>query len=233
MVDLRPWRVPVAVILLAAVAVRLGAAVAGAIDAAVRGASLPSALVGLGAGPGDAVLAVALAAVCWSCAADDVRGARGFATVGFVLVGLQVLLALAGAIAALVLDRGTAPGVVQLLEQLSWLVVPVLAAAVLLRSARTRSPVVEAASGDERTALAGDEQVHDAELAETDEPPEQPYREAAGWEPDQASGAAWRTAGEAAKGGSASGWGSDEASAWEPADWPAQGPPPTDGSADR
>lgn len=234
MVDLRPWRVPAAVILLAAVAVRVGAGVAGLIDSVLRGTSLPSALVGLGAGAGDVVLAVALAAVCWWCVADDVRGARMLATVGFVLVGLEVLLAVVAAIASLLVAEGTTPGVVRLLVQLTWLVVPALAAAVLLRSARTApAPAAEAGSVGEPAALARAEHHDDDESAKSEEPPEQPYREAAGWEPHQASGAAWRTAGEAARGGSASGWGSDDASSWEPAEWPADGLPPSEGGTDR
>ena len=134
MVDLRPWRVPVAVILLAAMAVRVGVSLVAAILASARSSGLFSSLAG-GIGAGEIFLCVALAAVCWWCTADDVRGARGLAITAFVLVGAQILLSVGASLAMVPLLSGPDTRIVTVLIQLTWLVVPILAAAVLLRCA--------------------------------------------------------------------------------------------------
>jgi hypothetical protein len=229
MVDLRPWRAPVAVILLAALAVRVGVGLAGVIEAAVNHSGLLTDLVGLGVGASDVVLIVALAAVCWSCAADDVRGARVFATLGCILVALQVALAVTASVAAMVLPGGDRRlGTAALLVQLTWLVVPILAAAVLLRCARAPQPVAAPPVAAELEPAGRPGAQESGDQPEPPESDEQLYREAAGWEPHEAAGAAWTTAGQAASGGSATGWGSDTGSGWEPADWPSRAAPQTE-----
>jgi hypothetical protein len=201
-VDLRPWRVPVAIILLAALALRLGAALARVAEAAVGGSGLLFAVASAGVGAGEVVLAVALAAVVWWCATDGVRGARVLAIVAFVLVALQIVLSVAASVASYLLAGGGAVArLVALVVPLTWLVVPALAAAVLLRSARA-VPVVKPAVEPEPEPVA------EREPAAEPEPVEQPYPEAAGWAPHEAAGAVWTRAGEAATGAAASGWGS-------------------------
>jgi hypothetical protein len=46
------------------------------------------------------------------------------------------------------------------------------------------------------------------------------------WQPDTASGAVWRTAGEAAAGAPATGWGADSSAAWQPIPTQPNGPRP-------
>jgi hypothetical protein len=46
------------------------------------------------------------------------------------------------------------------------------------------------------------------------------------WQPDTAAGAAWRTAGEAAAGAPATGWGAESSAAWEPIPTQPNGPRP-------
>jgi hypothetical protein len=214
MVDLRGWRVPVAGVLLGATVVRLAASVVGIVAALSGGASLPRALAGGSIGTADVLLAVGLAAVCWWCASDGLRPARGLAMAGFVVVTLQVGLSLAATVAGYVLSPGPALfGLVVLLVQLCWLVIPAIAAAVLWQLARPAA-AADLAAPDVR-ALEGDA----GEPAEAPVPEQPVYHQPAGWEPDEAAGAAWSSAGEAARGGSAAGWGSASAAGWEAAEW--------------
>ena len=46
------------------------------------------------------------------------------------------------------------------------------------------------------------------------------------WQPDAAAGAVWRTAGEAAAGAPATGWGADSSTAWQPIPTQPNGPQP-------
>jgi hypothetical protein len=229
MVDLRPWRVPVAVILLLAMAVRVGVSLAGILGASAGSSGMLTALAGGSVGAGEIFLCVALAAVCWWCADDGVRGAHGLALTAFVLVSAQIVLSVVATLAMVPLMAGADLKIVSLLIQLIWLVVPILAAAVLLRCARAsrggrRHPEPTpppAALPPAETDL----------LAAEPEEAEPLYGEPAGWAPDEAAGAAWTSAGEAAKGGSAAGWGSGSATSWEPADWSADTKPPDAGDS--
>ena len=217
MVDLRPWRVPVAVILLAAMAVRVGVSLVAAILASARSSGLFSSLAG-GIGAGEIFLCVALAAVCWWCTADDVRGARGLAITAFVLVGAQILLSVGASLAMVPLLSGPDTRIVTVLIQLTWLVVPILAAAVLLRCALASDAVRrDTANASPAQALPAADPTDEPGGESEQAPP--PYPEAAGWAPDEAAGAAWTSAGEAAKGGSAAGWGTGTETSWEPAAW--------------
>jgi hypothetical protein len=225
MVDLRPWRVPVAVILLIAVAVRVGVALAGIIGASAGSSGMLTAVAGGSVGAGEIFLCVALAAVCWWCADEAVRGARGLAITAFVLVSAQIVLSVAATLAMVPLMAGADLQIVSLLIQVSWLVVPILAAAVLLRCARASGPSRRRREATPPPATLPSAEPADVPLAETEEA-EPLYREPAGWAPDEAAGAAWTSAGEAAKGGSAAGWGSGSGTSWEPADWSADAKPP-------
>src|SRR5690349_18681479 len=99
-IDLRSWRLPVAVILLVALAVRVGAALLALIDGALAGLDPLLYLASGGVGPGEVVVAIALAALCWWSAADDVPGARVVAGIGAALVAVQVLSTAAAAVAS-------------------------------------------------------------------------------------------------------------------------------------
>ena len=196
---------PVAVVLLVAIALRVAASVVTMIDAMLAGVEPPAVWSGAGAGPGEALLAAGLAAVCWWAAADGVSGIRPVAGIGAALVIVQAVLSAVAAAATIVLIGGSdAARGADLVVRLTWLVVPVVAAGVLIRaatSARARAAGVPAHGGPtERapgTALeAAPEQVRQA------------YREPAGWEPDEAAGAVWTSAGDAAAGAPAAGWGS-------------------------
>jgi hypothetical protein len=230
MVDLRPWRVPVAVILLVAMALRVGVSLVGVIGAWAGSSGMLTALGGGSLGAGEIFLCVALAAVCWWCSDEGVRGARGMAITAFVLVSAQILVSIAATLTMVPLMAGADPRVVSLLVQLTWLVVPILAAAVLLRCARVSGagrrsrgstpPLVELPAGE-----PDGPQPSNAEEAEEAEEAEAAYLEPAGWAPDDAAGAAWTSAGEAAKGGSAAGWGSGNGTSWEPADWSTDAKP--------
>ena len=196
-----------AVVLLVALALRVGAALTALIDGAMNGVDPLLTFASAGVGPGEVVLAVAFAALCWWCAADDVRGARPLAGIGAALVAVQVLLTGSAAIASFLLGGlSLASRIAGLLAQLTWLVVPAVTAVVLLRVAR---------SGGASAPAAEPADPESPEIAAV-EPVEQPYREAAGWAPDEAAGAVWTSAGEAAKGAAAADWGRRTASgpAW-------------------
>ena len=52
------------------------------------------------------------------------------------------------------------------------------------------------------------------------------------WQPDTAAGAVWRTAGEAAAGAPATGWGADSSAAWQPIPTQPNGPRPHGSTSD-
>jgi hypothetical protein len=228
MVDLRPWRIPVAVILLIAMGVRVGVSLAGLVGAPAGEAGWSTELAGGSVGAGEIVLCVALAAVCWWCSDEAVRGARGLAIAGFVLVSAQIVVSVAATLS--MVSAGADVRIVSLLVQLVWLVVPVLAAAVLLRCARTSEADRRSRQSAPPPAALPAAEPNDV-LPETAEEAQPLYREPAGWAPDDAAGAAWTSAGEAAKGGLAAGWGSGTGTSWEPADWSAD-PKPSSASGD-
>ncbi len=225
MPDLRSWRLPVAIVLLVALTVRVGAALIALIDGAVAGLDPLLYLASAGVGPGEVVVAIGLAAMCWWAAADDVPGIRVVAGIGAALVAVQVLLTGAAAVATFALGGGAlGMRLASLLAQLTWLVVPVVTVVVLLRVARSageKEPVAEVGPGDQAPAGQAPAEIEAPEVV-------QPYREAAGWAPDEAAGAVWTSAGEAAKGAAASGWGS---SASAGTDWGSlEGEPPASDS---
>lgn len=224
MVDLRPWRIPVAVILLMALAVRVGVSLAGIVGASAGDAGMLTALAGGTVGAVDILLCVALAAVCWWSSDEAVRGARGLAIAAFVLVAAQIVVSIAATLVMIPLMVGADIRIVSLLIQLVWLVLPLLAAAVLLRCARTSDADRRSRQSTPPPAALPVAEPSDVVLADAEEA-EPHYREPAGWAPDEAAGAAWTSAGEAAKGRSATGWGSGSGTSWEPADWSADAEP--------
>jgi hypothetical protein len=222
MVDLRPWRLAVAVVLLAALTLRLLATVLSV--AAAGRAGMAAALAEVGTAAGDVVLIVALAAVGWWCAADRVRGASVIAIVGVVLVLGQVVVFAAAAVAEFLLSSGPLGSqTAVLLIQLAWLVVPLLAAAVLLWAARAS----RAGAGQPEAAGADPAHQGSPRSPEAPEPAESPVlpesteagRPGAGWASDDTAGAVWTSAGEAARGGAAARWTQDSGTGWDPSEW--------------
>ena len=63
-------------------------------------------------------------------------------------------------------------------------------------------------------------------LEQVSAPPPADQRLQPTWQPDVAAGAAWRTAGEAAAGAPATGWGADSSAAWQPIPTQPNGPQP-------
>jgi hypothetical protein len=62
------------------------------------------------------------------------------------------------------------------------------------------------------------------EVLQAPQPPDQRLQPT--WQPDTAAGAVWRTAGEAAAGVPATGWGADASAAWQPIPTQPNGPTP-------
>lgn len=219
------WREPAVVVVAAALLVRLVLVLVFAGTAARLGLNAPAEAVYLASRQlGEPTLFVVLAALvtcCWL--APVTRHARALTTVALVLAGLSALLAL---VLAFVGFRSYSPPFSQLdfLDRLVGLVVPLLVVGLLV-VLRQRSPAPAAAltagSVPAPAAVAGPapatpaEPRPDPELAPT-------------WQPDEAAGAAWHTAGDAASGRPAAGWGSPGAAgSWSPApQLPAATPPP-------
>ncbi|MVA76716.1 hypothetical protein GC722_11880 [Auraticoccus sp. F435] len=108
-----------------------------------------------------------------------------------------------------------------------------LLASVLARAARPTAGAVRSAAGQGPAAATPGREL------ETPEPP-QTEQQAPVWAPDEAAGAVWTTAEEAARGAGASSWGSSQDPAgWAPADRPERGrdpardPGPRDGGREQ
>jgi hypothetical protein len=221
--QIQRWREPAVVVVAAALLVHLVLVLVFAGTAARLGLNAPAEAVYLASRQlGEPTLFVVLAALvtcCWL--APVTRHARALTTVALVLAGLSALLAL---VLAFVGFRSYSPPFSQLdfLDRLVGLVVPLLVVGLLV-VLRRRSPAAAAAltAGSAPPAAAGPppsdapEPRPDPELAPT-------------WQPDEAAGAAWHTAGDAASGRPAAGWGSPGAAgSWSPApQLPASTPPP-------
>jgi hypothetical protein len=194
MESLLRWRQPVAVVLIVAVAVRLGLGV---------GLVLASpAAEALGPGVPDVVAVVLLTLLLAWCVQSRTSHARLLTALALVVCGLAVLAALASAVLAL----AAGSPILLAVDRVTALVVPALAVALLVKllvvlraPAPSAPPAVERASGE----------------------PPTPYGEPAGWQPEEAAGAAWHSAGAAASGAAASGWGgTDQPAGWDPVPWP-------------
>ncbi len=204
-------RGPAIVALLIVLTLRLGLAVSGFVLLAGRTSSAGE-LAAVGANAArvatDPLTVVVLAAllataVLWS----PIPTARALSTWALVVVGVGVLLSLVADVGWLALQR-TAASTLLNADAVLRLVLPILALVGLVRLRQDRTAV----AADQLTA---DPAAPALEAAEP-EPEPDPSREPT-WQPDQAAGAAWMKAGDAAAGAAASGWGTaDEAGGWSP-----------------
>jgi hypothetical protein len=205
------WREPAVMVVAAALLVRLVLVGVFAATSARLGLDRPADSAYLASRqlsePMPFVVLAALVACCHLRPAT--RHARTLTAAALVVAALSVLLAL---VLALLGFRAYTPPFSQLdfAERLVDLVLPLIAVgalAVLLQRPRQASdavPALAAAREQEEGPAAVEEPQPDPELQPT-------------WQPDAAAGAAWFTAGDAASGRPAAGWGSPEASGgWQP-----------------
>lgn len=160
----------------------------------------------------DTLLVVLLVAAVASCVLwSPTRHAHALALAALVLL----VLALVIAVVAIVVGLSRADLDRTLTFELVWLLllmpIPVLGAVVLRRLLATQTTP----AGSSR-ALTGQPQPAEA-ASQPALAPSEPVRDEPTWQPDQAAGAAWLTAGEAAKGAAATGWGaSGDRGGWVP-----------------
>lgn len=169
----------------------------------VKGSTFPQAARDIGGSSLSIVMVLACVGVgLWVVLAKPVRRqglglARGLA----VAIGIAALLQLVFLVAGLVGGAGGIfLGALEVLGGLLEIAIKLGAAQVLLRAVRAAWPTDEAEAPAE-VAPAGAE-------AQSEEPEAEPVVEQqASWSPDQAAGAVWTRAGDAATGAAASGWG--------------------------
>ncbi|GAA1435032.1 hypothetical protein GCM10009616_31010 [Microlunatus lacustris] len=200
------WREPAVVVVVLVLLVRL---------VLVAAFALSTARAGVNAAPDAAYLAsrqlaeptpyVVLAALVLACHLRPVTAhARALAGVALGVAGVGLLLVLG--LAAYGYTSYAAPfSQLDLADRLAAVVVPLLAVALLGLLARSSST-----AGSAPALTSGP----DADERSTSAEPEDPALEPT-WAPDAAAGAAWTTAGEAASGRPASGWGTPAGSGWE------------------
>lgn len=204
------WREPAVVVVAAALLVRLVLVLVFAGTAARLGLNAPAEALYLASRqlsePTLYLVLAALATCCWL--APVTRHARLLTTVALVLAGLSALLAL---VLAFVGYRSYTPPFSQLdlLDRLVGLVVPLLVVSLLV-VLRQRTRVAAAALPAAASAAPA--------VTPAAEPEPRPDRALAPtWQPDEAAGAAWLTAGDAASGRPAAGWGSPgTGDSWSP-----------------
>jgi hypothetical protein len=208
-------REPVAVVLLLVLVLRLVGAVVDAVTA--RGSGVDGAgpaLVRVASQATDPLTVVVLTFVIgisllWS----PTRHARGLALGAFAITVIGVLLSLVASVALLATGVSAVAwtDVARLVLQL---VLPVLALIVLpalLQRGREEADAPLSLEPSPAAETAAQRQV---------EPRRDPANEPV-WQPDQAAGAAWLKAGDAASGAAATGWGTPGgASGWAPAERP-------------
>jgi hypothetical protein len=205
------WREPAVLVVIAALLLRLVLVTVFAATSARLGLARPAAAASLASRQlSEPMIFVVLAALVVSCHLQPVtRRVRLLTAVALVVAGLTVLLAL---VLALLGFRASSPPFSQLdlAERLVDLVVPLLAVgglAVLVsrpRRAPDAVPALAPAPQQEEETPVLEEAQPDPELQPT-------------WQADAAAGAAWYTAGDAASGRPAAGWGSPESSSgWQP-----------------
>lgn len=204
MESLRRLREPVAWAAVIVLTVRVFNAIATAIVYAGRegAAGLPEAAVLISYRAVDPALAAVLTLILLSCVlGEPTPRVRTLTTVALVVVGVSFLVALAFTVLALTSPADTF--LIDAVDLLTNLAVPALALVTLVKllpvTGPGRRPV-----GFSPGELAG------AELTGAEQPalppvPNPSYQPT--WQPDQAAGAAWQTAGDAAAGAPASGWG--------------------------
>lgn len=205
------WREPAVVVVTAALLLRLVLVVVFAATAARLRLDRPADSAFLASRQlSEPLLFVVLAALVACChLRPPSRHARTLTAAALAVAGLSVLLAV---VLALVGYRTSTPPFSQLdlAERLVDLVVPLLAAGtlglLLQRSPPLADPVpsLPPVQEEQQGAAQRPEPQPDPELQPT-------------WQPDAAAGAAWYTAGDAASGRPAAGWGAPEsAGGWQP-----------------
>jgi hypothetical protein len=207
------WREPAVLVVTAALLLRLVLVAVFAATSARLGLDRPADSAFLASRQlSEPLIFVVLAALVACChLRPPSRHARALTALALAVAGLAVLLAV---VLALVGYRAYTPPFSQLdfAERLVDLVVPLLAVAtlgVLLQQPRPHSdpapaPALARARQQEEEAAPPEEPQPDPELQPT-------------WQPDVAAGAAWYTAGDAASGRPAAGWGSPQSSSgWQP-----------------
>jgi len=205
------WREPAVVVVTGALLLRLVLVVVFASRAARLGLSAPADAAYLASRQlSEPLIFVVLALLVVSChGRPPTRHARAVTALALVVAGLSLLLAVVLGLSGY---RAYTPPFSQLdfAQRLVDLVVPlaaVTALVLLLRRPVRAAPAPTPAAEPEPEAVADP----DAETAP--DPQLEPT-----WQPDAAAGAAWFTAGDAASGRPAAGWGSPEApSGWQPA----------------
>jgi hypothetical protein len=203
------WREPAVVVVTAALLLRLVLVVVLAATSARLGLDgLRDSADLAGRRLGEPLVFVVIAALVACChARPATRHVRTLTALALVVAGLNVLLALV--LAVLGYRTSTPPfSQLDLALRLVDLVVPLLAVGTLAVLLRRPRPVPEAVP-----ALAPAQQ--DEEAAAAEEPQSDPELQPT-WQPDAAAGAAWYTAGDAASGRPAAGWGSPgSSSGWQ------------------
>lgn len=221
MESLKKLREPVAIVIVAALALRVLLAL---VSAGVYAGDDVLRTFARAAGPlayrvGDPTLVLALAAALLACGlADRTPNARTLTLVGVITVGASVLVNLVFLVAGS--TAGGPTRVVDTLTGLLLLVVPVLVGVVLVRllSALPAAQAAPAATPYAITPAQPDGYASYQPIPQTQDAQYQPT-----WQPDVAAGAAWHTAGDAASGAPAAGWGTPgQSGGWVPTP-----PPPT------
>lgn len=230
METLRRWREAAVIVVLLVLAVRLLLVAVAALSPAVVGveSGVDAAYV-LSSQLGDATVFVLLAALVAACHAAPVTPhARQLTWIALVLAAGSLLVI--GVLA--VLGYASFPSPLRRIElgsRLLGLVLPIAAVVAL-------GLLVPRSSAGRPALAAGPEPAAD-DAADEDAPALAPAADpqlAPTWEPDTAAGAAWWSAGEAASGRPAAGWGApDPAAGWQPGfERPATEPGPDPSATD-
>lgn len=228
MEQLLRWREPVAVVLLVASGIRLLIGITAVPVLAAEGAydSFASAARFEAGRTFDVVLIVVTAVVAASCLRTPATPrARAVVTVAAIETLAAVLVALGFGLMGLVSDANGR--VIEFAHLLLGLVLPVVAVISLLLLRRSSAPMPRAAGAVPAvgTGPAAEPTAPGAALpgGQTQPAPLQP----AAWQPEQATGRVWTTAGEAARGAPGASWGEDPGpSGWRPIPGPGEPPPP-------
>ena len=209
--SLRKLREPAAVVLLVVLVLRLLVAVAGLAlldDGGYSDAGAP-----FGAAATDSPTVVVLVLLVGTCALwSPTPHARTLVDLALVVIGLSTLLTVVAAVLWTVRagadpGGGSWPVLAQLALSLALPVLALVGLARLRPGLRTSSALTLEPGGSAPVA-----EHPPAQLEAAPDPRLEPT-----WQPDQAAGAAWLTAGDAAAGAAASGWGSaDAAPGWQP-----------------
>lgn len=166
----------------------------------------------------DLLTALLLVALVASCALwRPTPHARALTLAALVLISLAVMVALVAGLVWLSGVRISAGALADFGRLVLGLPLLVLAGLVLWRLLPATAPGAAAATPRELSQAAGQRPVESSPAAlPAPDPADEPT-----WQPEEASGAAWMTAGDAATGAAASGWGTSR----EQGGWVPQGTP--------